>query len=109
MNPLFEEVAEYWELEVCSKSCYVCSWADYYKILAIDPRFQREGVGSRLLTWGMQQAALHHKPVIVAATANGEQLYRKHGFVECGRITFPNNEFTWTALVWQPLTESMFR
>lgn len=87
-RPFFEEIPQYWELEV----------------LAISPKFQRKGLGSMLLTWGMNQAASHNLPVVVAATLNGEYLYKKHGFVECGRIQLPDSDVTWAAMVWYPDT-----
>lgn len=84
--PFFEDISNYWELE----------------LLAIRPSYQRQGVGSDLLTWGMEQAAHHNMPVVVAATFHGEHLYRKHGFQECGRIDFEGTDFSWTAMIWNP-------
>lgn len=84
--PFFEDIANYWELE----------------LLAIHPTYQRQGFGSLLLMWGMKQAALYQMPVVVAATFNGEHLYRKHGFEECGRIDFEESAFSWTAMIWTP-------
>lgn len=84
--PFFEDIADHWELE----------------LLAIHPTYQRQGLGSKLLTWGMKEAALNQMPVVVAATLNGEHLYRKHGFNECGRIDFEQSTFCWTAMVWTP-------
>lgn len=85
-NPFFEELGSHWELEV----------------LAIDPAFQRRGIGSMLLRWGMAQASHYRIPLVVAATSNGEYLYRKHGFSECGRIVFEDSNFSWVAMVWYP-------
>lgn len=85
-NPFFEELPEYWELEV----------------LAVRPTFQRRGIGSVLLAWGLEQAAFHDLPVVVAATSVGEGLYRKHGFTETGRLHFPATNFSWAAMVWHP-------
>lgn len=85
-KPFFEDIPHFWELEV----------------LAVSPRFQRTGVGSMLLKWGMEQASLQHLPVVVAATLNGEHLYKKHGFIECSKIQLPESDTTWTAMVWHP-------
>lgn len=85
-NPFFEEVAQYWELEV----------------LAVHSAYQRRGVGSMLLQWGMVQAQRQGLPVVVAATSSGEGLYRKHGFEESSRISLPQSEVSWVALVWYP-------
>lgn len=87
-NPFFEDMAQYWELEV----------------LAVAPKYQRQGIGSRLLEWGMNQASLFGLPVVVAATFIGEHLYAKHGFKECGRIDFEGSQFSWAAMVWYPPT-----
>lgn len=84
--PFFEDIAHYWELEM----------------LAIHPAYQRQGLGSTLLRWGMDQAFLHQLPVVVAATVNGEHMYRKHGFKECGRIESQESGFSWTAMVCRP-------
>ena len=89
-NPFFEEVVNYWELEV----------------LAVHPAFQRQGLGSILLSWGMAQASRHQLPVVVAATFSGENLYKNHGFTECGRINFEDSNFSWAALVWYPSQKS---
>lgn len=85
-NPFFEDLTDYWELEV----------------LAVAPKCQRRGVGSQLLQWGMNQAASFQLPVVVAATTSGEHLYSKHGFKQCGKIDFENSQFSWTSLVWRP-------
>ena len=85
-NPFFEEVVNYWELEV----------------LAVHPAFQRQGLGSMLLSWGMAQASRHQLPVVVAATFSGEHLYKSHGFTECGRVNFEDSHFSWAAMVWYP-------
>lgn len=82
-NPFFEDISHYWELE----------------LLAIDPDWQRKGVGSMLLSWGLVKASRHHLPVVVAATADGEYLYKKHGFTECGRIGLEDSGFSWVAMV----------
>lgn len=84
--PFFEDIADYWELE----------------LLAILPAYQRKGLGSQLLKWGMKQASLYQMPVVVAATFSGKHLYHKHGFEECGRIDFEESTFSWTAMVWTP-------
>lgn len=85
-NPFFEDITHHWELEV----------------LAVHPAYQRQGLGSTLLSWGMVQASRHQLPVVVAATHNGKHLYRKHGFKECGRIDLPDSAFSWTAMVRYP-------
>lgn len=85
-NPFFEDVQDYWELEV----------------LAVDPAFQRQGLGSRLLSWGMDQASRCLLPVVVAATLNGEHLYKKYGFQECGNIDVADAAFSWVAMIWYP-------
>ena len=83
-NPFFEDITQYWELEM----------------LAVHPAFHRQGVGSMLLSWGMVQASRHRLPVVVAATSNGEHLYKNHGFTECRRLDFDNKGSSWTAMVW---------
>lgn len=83
---MFEGINEHWELEE----------------LAISPKYQRRGVGTMLLSWGMAQATKHRMPIVLAASADGEYLYRKQGFQEYGRVEFPGIDFSWAAMVWYP-------
>ncbi|TKA57297.1 hypothetical protein B0A49_11920, partial [Cryomyces minteri] len=48
--------------------------------LAVVPAFQRHGIGSQLLAWGMQQAREEKVPVTLEASQAGLGLYEKLGF-----------------------------
>jgi GNAT superfamily N-acetyltransferase len=49
-------------------------------LLGTDERFQRRGVGGRLLRWGCDKADETDSAVFMTASVKGEQLYLKHGF-----------------------------
>ena len=50
-------------------------------ILAVDPNYQRKGVGSLLVQWGTEKADVMGNEAIVESSVFGRGLYEKHGFV----------------------------
>lgn len=58
-------------------------------ILAIDPAFQRQGVGHKLLAWGLDKADELNFETIVESSEFGKGLYEKHGFVFQKRVVLP--------------------
>jgi GNAT superfamily N-acetyltransferase len=52
--------------------------------LAVDPRFQRKGIGKKLLAWGFEKADAEDLPIGQWASVEGNRLYRQVGFVEVG-------------------------
>ncbi len=49
-------------------------------MLAIDPAYQRKGVGSALGAWGAEKADAMGNEAVVESSAFGKGLYEKHGF-----------------------------
>ena len=49
-------------------------------ILAIDPQYQRKGVGSALVEWGVEKADTMKVEAVVESSVFGKGLYEKHGF-----------------------------
>ena len=62
-------------------SCY------YLDNLCVDFRYQRLGIGSHLLRWGMQVAIERKLPIGTEAGPKGHGLYLKHGFKQIGWFT----------------------
>lgn len=58
----------------------------YLKILAVDPEYQRQGVGSVLLDWGMDIADRVGIQSYLEASEVGRALYRRYGFAEKGWV-----------------------
>ncbi|KAF7590085.1 hypothetical protein BBP40_003287 [Aspergillus hancockii] len=49
-------------------------------MLATLPEYQGQGVGTKLLQWGVQQADAHNARIYLEATMEGYPLYRKYGW-----------------------------
>jgi GNAT superfamily N-acetyltransferase len=49
-------------------------------ILAVDPAYQRKGVGSALVQWGAEKADTMKNEAVVESSVFGKGLYEKHGF-----------------------------
>ena len=63
------------------QSCY------YLDNLCVDFRYQRHGIGSLLLKWGLKVADEKMLSVGTAAGPKGHGLYLKHGFKQTGWFT----------------------
>ena len=50
-------------------------------ILAVDPEYQRKGVGAALVAWGTEKADEMGVEAVVESSAFGKGLYEKNGFV----------------------------
>jgi len=61
--------------------------AVHLSTLAVLPEYQRKGVGSKLMAWGLQRADDLGFNVFVEASPMGRGLYEKSGFVFQGDIT----------------------
>ncbi|KAJ9137992.1 hypothetical protein NKR19_g8010 [Coniochaeta hoffmannii] len=55
---------------------------DYWilQVLCVHPSHQRKGVATRMVRWGIEEAARHGKGVIVIATPMGKPFYASVGF-----------------------------
>ncbi|KAK6338617.1 hypothetical protein TWF696_009428 [Orbilia brochopaga] len=56
----------------------------HLNILAVDPAFQRRGVGSRLVLWGVAKARCDGVPCALEASEAGKKVYLNSGFMELG-------------------------
>ncbi|KXL49145.1 hypothetical protein M433DRAFT_158974 [Acidomyces richmondensis BFW] len=61
-------------------------------ILAIDPKFQRQGVGGALVKWGTDKADSLGVETVVESSVYGKGLYLKNGFVFIKDVVLRNPE-----------------
>lgn len=76
----------------------------YLKILCVHPEFQRKGVGTKLLDWGLERARERRQKVYLEATEFGVTLYINKGFKELGEIVLGNREVVLPCMIWDPTT-----
>ena len=77
----------------------------YLEILCVHPDFQRRGVGSVLLDWGLERARRRGEKVYLEASEFGKRLYDKKGFKEVGKLLArENNEVILPCMLWVPNT-----
>lgn len=63
-------------------------------VLYIKPVYQRQGIGSYVLTFLLEQAMADNIPTIKTwSTHVAEPFYQKHGFHKLGHISFPDLGF----------------
>lgn len=91
------EKEDYWDTEVDKQYCEVIS-KEFMKtrnaaivrtggnvvsldILAVDPEYQRKGVGHALVKWGTDKADALGNEAVVESSVFGKGLYLKHGFI----------------------------
>lgn len=76
----------------------------YLQVLAIDPAYQRRGIGSLLTTWGVERAKEEGCCAVLEASIPGQPLYERLGF-QVTKI-LPGDPSVGSApvpvLVWQP-------
>ena len=66
--------------------CYVC---------AVEPEWQRKGVGRRLLQWGLDEADKRGWQAYIDATPEGVGLYKKLGWKERERLVVDLRDWGW--------------
>ncbi|KAK3372715.1 acyl-CoA N-acyltransferase [Podospora didyma] len=71
----------------------------YLMMLAVDPQFNRRGVGKMLLRWGVDQATADKKDVFLVATPAGRFLYLSAGFKDIWHRTLINVPHT--GMLWE--------
>lgn len=64
----------------------------YLGVLAVDPAHHRRGIGSTLLSVGLERAHADGLPAFLeTATADNVRLYERHGFVATGEVDLPDD------------------
>lgn len=84
-------------------------YADYPDLLllstlAVHPDHQRQGIGQKLVEWGLEQASRDRAPVGLEASAKGTSLYEKLGFRTINQLEWEG--ITIAAMLWdQPIAK----
>jgi GNAT superfamily N-acetyltransferase len=81
----------------------------YMAILAVDPKFQRMGVGRKLLEWGLEKADKEGLECWIEASPAGKPLYEKVGWGEVGVTDVELKRWGWQGEEKNSKTVSMFR
>lgn len=64
--------------------------------LTVKPEFQGQGIGAKLVDWGLKEADERHIVTCVESTPNGIALYKKNGFKEVEIVDANMHDFGWT-------------
>jgi GNAT superfamily N-acetyltransferase len=71
--------------------------------IAVDPKFQKRGIGKLLLKWGMGHAREENVPVALASTPAGLALYKSAGFQQVGTWKwYKHSEEVYSLMRWDP-------
>lgn len=74
----------------------------HLKMLAVDPKWQRNGIGQMLVRWGLEKAQQEDIPAGLESTDAGGAMYLKLGFVEINRIVMLEGRVIFPILLWRP-------
>jgi GNAT superfamily N-acetyltransferase len=81
----------------------------YMALLAVEPGFQRMGIGKRLLEWGLEKADREGLECWIEASPAGKPLYEKLGWREVGVTDVELRRWGWKGEGEVTRTVSMFR
>ncbi|KAL8691730.1 MAG: hypothetical protein Q9224_004108 [Gallowayella concinna] len=70
--------------------------------IVVDPEYQRCGVGAKLISWGLSQAAEEKVPVTLTTSPVAEPLYRRMGFNTWKLTDLPGLRIGAPTLIWWP-------
>lgn len=73
----------------------------HLKMLGVDPKWQRNGVGKMLTLWGLERAREEGVPAGLEASEAGGPMYLKLGFVEVERFLMLDGRAVFPILVWR--------
>ncbi|KAE8343065.1 hypothetical protein BDV24DRAFT_161883 [Aspergillus arachidicola] len=73
----------------------------FLSTLAVHPAYQRQGIGRRLIEWGLKQATWDGTPVGLEASAKGTHLYQSLGFQIVNEVPLVAG-VALTAMLWRP-------
>lgn len=69
--------------------------------LAVDPSYQRRGIGRKLMEWGMERSKEEGVPITLTASPAGLSLYQSIGFKEV-QLNDIGNGITERSMIWSP-------
>ncbi|KAK0334469.1 hypothetical protein LTR91_007241 [Friedmanniomyces endolithicus] len=64
-------------------------------LLVVHPKFHRRGAGTKLLSWGCDQADKHGVAMCLESTPAGMELYKRFGFREVRTLKADMRQFGW--------------
>lgn len=73
------------------------------KYMCVDPAHRRQGIGSAVVRWGMEQCDTLKIPAYLEASSEGLAMYQKLGFKEMPGTEGDGGMFP--AMIWWPATE----
>ncbi|KAB8263599.1 acyl-CoA N-acyltransferase [Aspergillus pseudonomiae] len=73
----------------------------FLSTLAVHPAYQRQGIGRRLVEWGLEHATWDGTPVGLEASAKGTSLYQSLGFQVVNEVPLVEG-VALTAMLWRP-------
>ncbi|PGH06100.1 hypothetical protein AJ79_06634 [Helicocarpus griseus UAMH5409] len=76
----------------------------YLSTLAVHPSYQRRGIGTKLVEWGMEQARMEKVPVGLEPSIKGTGLYEKLGFRTISKSEWIEGQWV-SAMLWEPPIE----
>lgn len=79
----------------------------HLQFLAVDPKWQRNGIGQMLVRWGLERAQEEGIHAGLESSLAGCPMYLKLGFQEFARFHTPKAGLTFPALIWKPAKEEV--
>ncbi|KAF5640604.1 hypothetical protein F52700_3755 [Fusarium sp. NRRL 52700] len=73
-------------------------------LLATSPKYQRTGIGKRLVQWGLDRCEEEGIPATLESSISGRPLYEKMGFREVGTVSFCQGKWPMPAML-RPVKE----
>lgn len=75
----------------------------HIKSLMVAPDYERQGIGGRLLRWGIENGREEGVPVTLNASPHGLRLYERHGFRDVGHVLVGEEQVDYGPfMIWDP-------
>jgi len=85
------------EIQECWSGEYRVHW--HVGKIAVDPKWQRQGVGTILMVWGFKQSEKDGVVMGLESVKNGYEFYKKLGFREIGEIACRRPDAVWPVMI----------
>ena len=73
----------------------------HLRTMTVSPPYQRQGIGGKMLRWGLDHAERERIPVTLEASVAGQSLYEKFGFKTVARSRI-REDLEGVAMLWEP-------